>query len=100
MPNLNPYGARAQAHWQNHLPGEYQKIPEQDRTAFFARMGQEIEARISQRTAELTDQEELETPIGFQARYALLSTLRHTAEQEVLAEMLPAPEDKEEPAGS
>ena len=100
MPDLNPYGARAQAHWRNHLPEEYQQIPEQDRTAFFARLGEEIEARISQRTAELTDQEEPETPIGFKARYALLSTLRHTAEQEVLAEMLPAPQEKEDPAGS
>jgi hypothetical protein len=100
MPDLNPYGARAQAHWQTHLPQEYQQIPEQDRTAFFARLGEEIEARVSQRTAELTDQEEPETATGFKARYALLSTLRHTAEQEVLAEMLPAPQDKEDPAGS
>jgi hypothetical protein len=100
MPDPNPYGARAQAHWQNHLPEEYRQIPEQDRTAFFARLGEEIEARVRQRTEELTDQEEPETPIGFQARYALLSTLRHTAEQEVLTEMLPAPQEKEDPAGS
>jgi hypothetical protein len=99
MPDPSPYGARAQAHWQNHLPEDYQQIPEQDRTAFFARLGQEIEERVRQRTEELTDQEETEHPIGFSARYALLSTLRHTAEQEVLAEMLPAPQE-ETPAGS
>jgi hypothetical protein len=99
MPDPSPYGARAQAHWQNHLPEEYRQIPEQDRPAFFARLGAEIEARVRQRTEELTDQEEPDEPIGFQARYALLSTLRHTAEQEVLAEMLPAPAE-EDPAGS
>jgi hypothetical protein len=98
MPDLNPYGARAQAHWQTHLPKEYQQIPEQDRMTFFARLGEEIEARVSRRTDELTDQEEPDTAIGFKNRYALLSTLRQTAEQEVLAEMLPAPQ--EDSAGS
>jgi hypothetical protein len=34
--------------------------------------------------------------IGFQARYALLSTLRHAAEQDVLAQMLPAPHDSDD----
>jgi hypothetical protein len=100
MPDLNPYGARARAHWQTHLPEEYRQIPERDRTDFFARLGEEIEARVSQRTEELADQEEPETAIGFQARYALLSTLRHTAEQQVLAQMLPAPQEKQDPAGS
>jgi hypothetical protein len=100
MPDLNPYGARAQAHWRTHLPEEYRQIPEQARTDFFARLGEQIEARVSQRMDELTDQEEPETVIGFKARYALLSTLRHTAEQEVLAEMLPAPQEKQDPAGT
>ena len=100
MPDLNPYGARARAYWRTHLPEEYQQIPERDRTDFFARLGEEIEASARQRTEELADQEEPETAIGFQARYALLSTLRHTAEQQVLAEMLPAPQEKQDPAGT
>lgn len=100
MPSLSPYGARAQAHWQNHLPRQYQQIPQGERTAFFSRLGEEIEARISQRAAELTDQEEPPGPIGFKDRYALLSSLRHTAEQQVLAEMLPAPQEPQDPAGS
>ncbi|HUY49180.1 MAG TPA: hypothetical protein VMV92_26250 [Streptosporangiaceae bacterium] len=65
IPGLNPYGARAQAHWQTQLPEEYRQIPEQDRTAFFARMGEEIEVRISQRTEELVEPEE---PTGFRPR--------------------------------
>ena len=100
MPDLSPYGARAQAHWQQHLPREYQQIPSRDRTEFFTRLGREIEARISQRTEELADQEEPETTIGFRDRFALLNTLRRTAEQEILAEMLPAPpESQDQPAG-
>ena len=99
MADLNPYGARARAHWQTHLPEEYRQIPEQDRTDFFAHLGEEIEAKVSQRAEELADQEEPETAIGFKARYALLSTLRLTAEQQVFAEMLPAPQEKRDPAG-
>jgi hypothetical protein len=34
---------------------------------------------------------EAQAQAGFQARYALLNTLRHTAERDVLAEMLPVP---------
>ena len=97
MPGLNPYGARAQAHWRTHLPEEDRQIPQQDKTAFFARMGEETAPRISQRTEELAVHEEPETPIGFQARYALLSTLRRAAEQDVLAEMLPASQGTEHP---
>jgi len=99
MPGLNPYGAHAQAHWQQYLPQEYEQIPDADRTAFFTRLGEEIQERITLRTEELADQEEPEEPIGFQARFALLNTLRHAAEQEVLAEMLPAPAETEGPAG-
>jgi hypothetical protein len=90
---VNQYGARAQAHWRAYLPQDYLRIPEQERAAFFARLGEDIEAAIGRRTEELTGQEEPDEVIGFQARYALLSTLRYAAEQDVLAQMLPAPHD-------
>ena len=99
MPGLSPYGARAQAYWQEYLPQEYEQIPEAERTAFFARLGEEIKERVTLRTEELADQEEPEGPIGFKARFALLNTLRLAAEKEVLAEMLPAPAEAEDPAG-
>jgi hypothetical protein len=85
---VNHYGARAQAHWRAYLPQDYLRIPSRERAAFFARLGEDIEAAIGRRTEELTDQEEPAAVIGFQARYALLSTLRHAAEQDVLAQML------------
>ena len=99
MPGLSPYAARAQAHWQRHLPQEYARIPETERTTFFSRLGEEIQERITLRAEELADQEEPEEPIGFKARFALLNTLRLAAEKEVLAEMLPAPAETEDPAG-
>jgi hypothetical protein len=42
---------------------------------------------------------EAQAQAGFQAGYALLNTLRHTAERDVLAEMLPVPQDTDEVAG-
>jgi hypothetical protein len=98
MASLNPYGARAQAYWQEHLPHEYEQIPEAERTVFFTELGEEIQERITMRTEELADREEPQEPIRFQARYALLNTLRQAAEQEVLAEMLPAPTETQDPA--
>jgi hypothetical protein len=90
---VNHYGARAQAHWRSYLPQDYLRIPSRERAAFFARLGEDTGAAIGRRTEELAGQEELADVIGFQARYALLSTLRHAAGQGVLAQMLPAPPD-------
>ena len=100
MPGLSPYAARAQAHWQRYRPEDYQQIPEAERTGFFSRLGEEIQERVTTRAQELADQEEPEEPIGFKARFALLNTLRLEAEKEVLAEMLPAPAETEDPPGS
>jgi hypothetical protein len=99
MASLNPYAARAQAHWQTYLPKQYEQIPEDERTAFFNKLGEEIQGRVILRAQELADQEEPEEPIGFKARFALLNTLRLEAEKEVLAEVLPAPAETEDPAG-
>jgi hypothetical protein len=72
---VNGYEAQAQAHWQAYLPEGCRQIPEHERPAFFARLGEDIEARIAQRTNELADRAEPAEPVGFQARYALLNTL-------------------------
>ena len=91
MPELNRYGRRALEHWKTQLPQEYLAIPENDRQAWFAALGERIETAVTRRAQELMDQQEPETTMGFQARYALLSTLRHDAERQILDEMLPAP---------
>jgi hypothetical protein len=94
--HVSRYGTRAQAHWRAYQPEDYLRIPSRERAAFFARLGEGIEAAIGRRTRELTDQEEPDAVTGFQARYALLSTLGHAAEQDVLAQMLPAPRDSDD----
>lgn len=93
---MNQYGARAQAHWRAYLAEDYLRIPEDERTAFFARLGEDIEDAIGRRTQELTDREEPAEVIGFKARCALLNTLRLDAEKEILTEVLPAPDDTDD----
>jgi hypothetical protein len=100
MASPNPYGARAQVHWQTYRSQEYAQIPEAERAEFFSRLGEEIQERVTSRAEELADQEEPEEPIGFKARFALLNTLRLDAEEEVLAEMLPIPDETQDQAGS
>ena len=82
MPELNRYGRRAMEHWKTQLPQEYLAIPETDRQAWFAALGEQIETAVTRRAQELIDQQEPETTMGFKARYALLITLRHDAERQ------------------
>lgn len=96
MTEPNPYTRRAREHWEKYLPEEYEQIPPQDRDQFFLQLGEQIEDAIVQRTREREDQQEPSTTIGYQKRFALLSTLRQEVEREVLDEMLPAPPDLEE----
>ena len=88
--HMNRHGTCVQARWRAYQPEDYLRIPSRERTAFFARPGKDTGAAIGRRPQELTDQEGPDTVIGFQARYALLSTLGHAAGQDVLAQMLPA----------
>lgn len=91
MTALNKYARRAMDHWQTHLPEEYQAIPETTREPWFRDLGERIEEAVTAREQELADQQESTEPAGFKNNYALLMTLRHQAEEQVLEEMLPAP---------
>src|SRR5712692_10545767 len=100
MTNPSPYTQRAENHWRDFRPADYEKIPPQERVAFFARLGAEIEERVTARAQQLIDRNEPDQPVGYLQRLALMNTLRHEAEQQVLDEMLPAPQEAEEPASS
>jgi hypothetical protein len=91
MTAMNKYARRAMDHWQTHLPAEYQAMPETTREPWFRNLGEQIEDAITAREQELADQQEPTEPAGFKNNYALLMTLRHQAEEQVLEEMLPAP---------
>ena len=89
--NPSPYAARAESHWKRSRPGDYAKIPPAQRAAFFTRMGNEIEERILARTEQLiSDQPEQG---GYMDALATRMTAAGEANRQVLAEMLPDPEE-------
>ncbi len=95
----SPYTTRAENHWRTFLPAQYEAIPPDSRPGFFARLGQQIQDRVTARAQQMIDQ--AETPAGpdrpgYLAQLARMTTLRHEAEQQVLAEMLPAPPDPDD----
>jgi hypothetical protein len=96
MTNLDPtpYAVRAEQHWKRLLPGEYRKIPPEDRPGFFNRIGTEIEQQIEIRTSQISG-DDPDGPPAYMDNLARLMTARREAELEVLGEMLPAPPDPE-----
>ncbi len=90
---MNHYGARAHRHWQTHLPERYAQIP--DPESHFAALGQEIAELVDQRADQIAGDD----PVGedYLTKAGRLKEARLTAEDEVLREMLPEPQE-EEPA--
>ena len=105
--NPTPYAATAEKHWKQVRGADYEKIPPDERTAFFLRMGNEIESQILARTEQLMEQQPPDEG-GYMDSLATSMTLAGEAVRQVLAEMLPVPEDtgdeetegQEETAGS
>jgi hypothetical protein len=102
-PSPASYATRAENHWRTFLPAQYEAIPPESRPGFFARLGQQIQDRVTVRAQQMIDQAETATgpdspgrAPGYLAQLALMTTLRHDAEAQVLAEMLPAPPDPED----
>jgi hypothetical protein len=93
--NPNPYAARAENHWKQFLPGDYQKIPPEQRAEFFNRIGNEIEDRILARTEELM-RDQPPAQDGYLDSLATSMTIAGEAKRQVLDEMLPAPQDTED----
>ncbi|MGH3190578.1 MAG: hypothetical protein ACRDOL_25595 [Streptosporangiaceae bacterium] len=103
-PNPTAYAERAENHWRRFLPAQYEAIPPDSRPGFFDRLGQQIQDRVTARAQQMIDQAETAArpgrqgqPPSYLAQLALMTTLRHDAEVQVLAEMLPAREDPSDP---
>ena len=90
--NPTPYAVTAESHWRQFRPGDYERIPPEERPAFFNRIGNEIEDRILARTERLTrDQPPPEG--GYMDSLAASMTIAGEAKRQVLDEMLPLPEE-------
>jgi len=89
---MNPYGGRARRHWQEHLPSRYQQIS--DPEAFFSDLGEQIEQQVQQLAAALAGPDPLEE--NYLEKVGRLNMARLRAEEQVLREMLPEPENDPE----
>ncbi len=90
---MNHYGATARRHWQRHLAEQYAQIP--DPESDFTRLGEEIAQMVDQRADQIAGDD----PAGedYLTKAGRLKEARLTAEDEVLREMLPEPQDEPEP---
>jgi hypothetical protein len=88
---MNEYGAMAQEHWQQWLPQRYAAIEDPD--AFFAELGEEVSAEISDRWTQMRAAAGNPPGEDFIDRVGRLNAMRKQAEEGVLAErVLLAPE--------
>ncbi len=85
---MNQYGAQARRHWQTHLPNRYRQIP--DPETYFTNLGEEIAQQIQDVARTMAGPDPAnETYLDKVGR---LNMARLSAEDQVLREMLPAPE--------
>jgi hypothetical protein len=85
---VNTYGATARRHWETALPDRCRQI--QDPETYFSELGEEIASRIEQQARVIAGDD----PTGelYLAKVGRLNEARMAATQQVLAEMLPDPE--------
>ena len=88
---MNRYGARAQQHWQQHLPKRYAALTEPE--TFFQQLGEEISTRIQ----ELEEGYRLPSTSDYLKNLQQLTWARHQAEHDALVELalLPAEDDED-----
>jgi hypothetical protein len=91
MAAMNKYGERAREHWKTHRPQEYATIP--DPEEFFAQIGQEAERQIGQLQMKLAA-EAAQPETTYPERVGLLNMAKLRAEEAVMAELLPPPENE------
>lgn len=89
---MNQYATLARQHWQRYLPSRYAQI--EDPTAFFTELGEQISDQINDLTATLAGDD----PPGesYLDKVGRLNAAGQMAREQILAQMLPAPEDDEE----
>ncbi len=85
----NAYAVRAREHWQTHLPNRYQQLTSPDE--FFDDLGTQISQRVQARVEALTA--DVTGSASFLDNLAAQNMPRIQAEDEVLREMLPPPEE-------
>jgi len=85
---MNQYGAQAQRHWQTHLLARYTAIP--DPEAYFRQLGDQIAEQVAQLARTIAGPDPLHE--SYLQKVGRLNMARLEAEDQILRQMLPAPE--------
>jgi hypothetical protein len=89
----NRYSHLVREHWTQYRPGELAQMSDPER--FFATKGMEIQQAVI--AAQEALEQALEAEPDYRARVGQLNQIRADAEHQVLAQLLPPPEDQEDP---
>ena len=89
---MNRYGAQAQRHWQTHLPQRYRQI--EDPENYFAELGEQISDQIEATARQIAGPDPANE--GYLDKVSRLNMARHSAEAQVLREMLTDPDHEQE----
>lgn len=85
---MNTYGTRVMNHYQQFLADQYGTIPNPE--VYFSTLGEEIEAQVSDLTAQLAGPDQLGE--GYLEKVGRLNMAKLQAEETVLADYLTTPE--------
>lgn len=93
---MNQYGSLAERHWKMYLPSRYAMI--ENPTTFFDELGEQISDRIHDLAATIAGAD----PDGetYLEKVGRLNMAQMRAREQVLAEMLPTPENEEQTAAA
>ena len=91
---MNRYGRQAQEHYEEFLPDELARIPEDQRDSFFSNLGEEIATLVEAYEQDLRGPDRADEPQ--MERIGRFNMARMQAEELVRAELLPAPPDDPE----
>lgn len=99
---MNPYGERAQAYWETYRPTALAAIPENEREAFFTRIGEAVETEIGETFQDLVPDPEPGEELDAQERYGLIQMAKLRAREMAMHELVyvekePGTEDKDMP---
>lgn len=86
---MNQYGRQTQRYWQQNLPRQYAQIP--DPTGYFTRLGEDLAQQIQDLTDTIAGPDRQDE--GYLGKLGRLNEARTAAEDQVMRETLPEPEE-------
>ncbi len=87
QPQMNEFGQVASTYWTKWLPSRLARIPEGQREAFFADLGDRAQEQVSSLEEKLEAQTDL-SDLGYLEKVGRLNAIRAQARESVMAELI------------